>query len=178
MPNCPQCGAALKDGVRFCTGCGRPVLLDTASSAPERAEPLRQSGPSNQAPSVSPSAEPSSPPPPQYTPPRQQTHTAAPPAYSVEGWSSGGPAPGSRYELISTGGFIGILLLMCIPLVGLILMIVWACGGCRKLQKRNLARASLILAVIGLALSLVLGFAFRGVIGRMSAEGSPPRAAG
>lgn len=54
MPNCPQCGAALKDGVRFCTGCGRPVLLDTASSAPERAEPLRQSGPSNQAPSVSP----------------------------------------------------------------------------------------------------------------------------
>lgn len=57
------------------------------------------------------------------------------------------------------------------PLVGLILMIVWACGGCRKLQKRNLARASLILAVIGLALSLVLGFAFRGVIGRMSAEG-------
>lgn len=72
MPSCPQCGAALKDGVRFCTGCGRPVLLDTASSAPERAEPLRQSGPSNQAPSVSPSAEPSSPPPPQYTPPRQQ----------------------------------------------------------------------------------------------------------
>ena len=58
MPNCPQCGAALKDGVRFCTGCGRPVLLDTASSAPERAEPLRQSGPSNQAPSVSPPAEP------------------------------------------------------------------------------------------------------------------------
>ena len=171
MPSCPQCGAALKDGVRFCTGCGRPVLLDTASSAPERAEPLRQSGPSNQAPSVSPSAEPSSPPPPQYTPPRQQTHTAAPPAYSVEGWSSGGPAPGSRYELSSTGGFIGILLLMCIPLVGLILMSVWACGGCRKLQKRNLARASLILAVIGLALSLVLGFAFRGVIGRMSAEG-------
>lgn len=93
MPNCPQCGAALKDGVRFCTGCGRPVLLDTASSAPERAEPLRQSGPSNQAPSVSPSAEPSSPPPPQYTPPRQQTHTAAPPAYSVEGWSGGGPPP-------------------------------------------------------------------------------------
>ena len=48
---------------------------------------------------------------------------------------------------------------------------MWACGGCRKLQKRNLARASLILAVIGLALSLVLGFAFRGVIGRMCAEG-------
>ena len=35
-------------------------------------------------------------------------------------------------------------------------MIVWACGGCRKLQKRRFARAKLIVAVLNLALTIML----------------------
>lgn len=62
------------------------------------------------------------------------------------------------------------MLLMCIPILGQILMIVWACGGCRKLQKRNLARAGLILLVISLILSLILGFAFRGALKGFAGE--------
>lgn len=68
------------------------------------------------------------------------------------------PMAGTKYELISTWGYIGISLLMCIPLIGQILMIVWACGGCRKLQKRNYARAMLIMFAISLVLSLIFGF--------------------
>ena len=68
------------------------------------------------------------------------------------------PPKGSKYEPITTGGFIGIMLLMCIPIVGQILMIVWALGGCRKINKRNLARASLILMLVMMLLTALLGF--------------------
>ena len=69
------------------------------------------------------------------------------------------PGSGSKYELISTGGIIGILLLMAIPVIGQLLMLIWALGGCRKIQKRNLARAALIMTLIALILGAVMGFA-------------------
>ena len=76
------------------------------------------------------------------------------------------PMAGTKYELISTWGYIGISLLMCIPVVGQILMIVWACGGCRKLQKRNYARAMLIMFAISLVLSLIFGFVAKKVVNK------------
>jgi hypothetical protein len=50
---------------------------------------------------------------------------------------------------ISTGGYIGILLLMLIPVLNLLLLIVWACGGCNRQNKRNLSRALLIWMLVG-----------------------------
>ena len=76
------------------------------------------------------------------------------------------PMAGTKYELISTWGYIGISLLMCIPLIGQILMIVWACGGCRKLQKRNYARAMLIMFAISLVLSLIFGFVAKKLVNK------------
>jgi amino acid transporter len=56
------------------------------------------------------------------------------------------------------------LFLMGIPVIGLILSIVWACGVCRKIARRNLARAWLILLIAAIVLSvagiLVLRFCF------------------
>ena len=69
---------------------------------------------------------------------------------------------------MSTGGFIGIFLLMLIPIVNLILLIVWACGGCRKVNQTNLARAMLVLMLIGIVLSMLLalvGGLFLGSLG-------------
>lgn len=89
-----------------------------------------------------------------------------PPVYEYQNTAPAGetvPAKGSKYDPITTGGYIGIGLLMCIPVVGLILMIIWAFGGCKKVNKRNLARASLIMMAIGLVFSLIFSFVLKSV---------------
>lgn len=67
-------------------------------------------------------------------------------------------------EPISTGGYIGIFLLMMLPIINLICIIVWACGGCNKRNKRNLSRAilvwMLISALIGGVIALAGGLLF------------------
>ena len=62
------------------------------------------------------------------------------------------------------------ILLMSIPVIGFILMILWSCGVCRKIARRNLARACLILLILAVVILLVgalLGyFVFRDDITR------------
>ncbi|WP_455667461.1 hypothetical protein [Phocaeicola sp.] len=59
-------------------------------------------------------------------------------------------------EPISTGGYIGILLLLMLPIVNLVCVIIWACGGCRKHNKTNLARALLVWMLIGTVLAVLI----------------------
>jgi hypothetical protein len=47
-------------------------------------------------------------------------------------------------------------LLLAIPALNLLLLIIWACGGCRKRNKRNLARAILLWCLIGGILTLLI----------------------
>ena len=65
-------------------------------------------------------------------------------------------APSSPYSVLSTWGFVGSLLLMSIPLVGFILTIVWASGSVYNVNRRNLARANLLLMGIGVGIYLLL----------------------
>lgn len=77
-------------------------------------------------------------------------------SYSLDNDSS----QGSPYEVLSSWGFVGSMLLMAIPFVGFIITIVWASGGVTNLNRRNLARGYLILmalvAVIYVPLVLIL----------------------
>lgn len=112
---------------------------------------------------------------PAYAPAQASAYTSAPtpahaPAQLPAQGAAKGPKKGSKFEPISTGGYIGIFLLFGVPVVGLIFMIVWACGGCRKIGKRNLSRAVLILTAVALAVGLVTGFAARGYIRERLAE--------
>ncbi len=81
------------------------------------------------------------------------------------------PGPKSKWQIMSGWGTFGAMLLMGIPVIGFILAIIWACGGCRKYAKRNLARAVLLGLVLCLVLTvaagLVLRFAFPDVIVRV-----------
>lgn len=65
-----------------------------------------------------------------------------------------------EYKPLSVGQFLGYTLLMSIPCVGLILVIIFACGGVKNKNVINWARAQLIImgiAVIIYILILVFG---------------------
>ena len=59
---------------------------------------------------------------------------------------------------------------MCIPVVGIILAVIWAFGGCKKINKRNYCRAMLIMMVIALIFSFIVGFAVKALIGKALEE--------
>ena len=64
-----------------------------------------------------------------------------------------------RNEPLSVGGWIGTLILLAIPVVGVIMIFVWAFGNgnvCRK----NYAIAGLILALIGIIIGVVCALVF------------------
>lgn len=168
MSYCINCGTKLTDGVRFCTGCGTPVSSGSQATEPlppqteikieeQQAPPVGVTPVQPQTATVAAPLQPQ--PTPIYTAPVQPQSQ---PAYVAQGLETPPPI-GSRYAPVSTGEFIGIFLLMLIPLVNLILLIIWACGGCRKVNQTNLARAMLIMMLIGVVLTVVLSIAFWGV---------------
>lgn len=81
------------------------------------------------------------------------------------------PPAGSRYEPISTWGFFGIMFLLMIPLVNLLCLLIWAFGGCRKVNKQNFAKAALIWMLIGVILSVLIGIASFIFFSQMGGEG-------
>lgn len=155
---CTGCGAPVDDDKKFCTECGAPVTAAEGGTAQQPAASVTPGTPQAAAAVADPPrvyAQPT---------PLQPAYPTAPPIASPTPGGEAAPGKGSKYEPITAGGYIGIMLLMCIPILGQILTIVWACGGCRKVNKRSLARASLIMMAVALVLSLVIGFFARGLI--------------
>lgn len=82
------------------------------------------------------------------------TEPAAPPVQPQPVYTQAAPQPAATYqeEPISTGSYIGIFLLLMLPIVNLVCLIIWACGGCAKRNKANMARALLVWMLIGTVL--------------------------
>ena len=134
---CMQCGADIRDGVAFCTECGAKApetvqspastVVCTSCGAPMKEGSAfctscgaKQGAAAPVTPPPQPAAAP--PPPPQTPPPAAPVYQTSPqqPVYQQPVQ----PAPqqsleqsvkGTKYEPITTGGFIGIMLLLCIP---------------------------------------------------------------
>jgi len=130
MAYCTKCGAQVADGVKFCTSCGNPMGAAQPQAAPQ---PSQEQAPQPQ-------------------PQSQQPYVQQPP-YA--------PAPSAVYteEPISTGAYIGIFFLLMIPVVNLICLIIWACGGCNKKNKTNLSRALLVWMLIGTLIGGIIALA-------------------
>jgi hypothetical protein len=108
---------------------------------------------------------------PSYTPPVQQqpqaTYAPQYPQYNpapVTNYGEAPPSRGSRYAIMGTGAYLGLLILFCIPIAGWIACIVMAISS-KNVNRRNLARAVLILLVIGAVLSVITYFLLSWVIG-------------
>ena len=151
MIKCANCGAELTPDTNFCTACGARV--DVTPAAPQTpVQPPKQPTPTYKAVTPAPA--------PVQTPVYQ-----AAPSYT----SADAPPPeGSKYEPVSTFGFIGIMLLMCIPIVGQLLTLLWAFGGCKKVQKRNFARASLFFMVLSLIFMIFIGLKIKAFVDKVN----------
>ncbi|MEG1882449.1 MAG: hypothetical protein RR224_01855 [Clostridia bacterium] len=68
------------------------------------------------------------------------------------------PPKDSRYAPIGAWNLFGSFLLMGIPVAGPILTIVWACGGALNQNRRNLARAALLLYALFSILTTIIFF--------------------
>ncbi|MDR2515623.1 MAG: hypothetical protein LBD02_10550 [Christensenellaceae bacterium] len=68
--------------------------------------------------------------------------------------------PSNSYETVSLGEWIVTAILQCIPIVGFIMLLVWAFGSGAKPSKQNYARAMLIFWLVGAVLCILLSFAF------------------
>lgn len=56
---------------------------------------------------------------------------------------------------LGIGSYIAMMLLQAVPVVGIILMFVWGFGSNVNVNKKNFARASLILLGISIVLTLI-----------------------
>lgn len=144
---CENCGNKLLEGAKFCVDCGaktEPVqpAYTTAESAPARPVP----------------------PPPAYAP-QVQTASSYQQAYAPQQPPAYSGQPGS--EPLRVGQYIGMLLLMCVPILSIILLFAWSFGGSVNLNKKNFARAMLILGAIGIILSIIFGAALTSIIGEL-----------
>lgn len=71
-------------------------------------------------------------------------------------------------KVLTIGDWMVTILLLCIPLVNIIMLIVWACSSSTPKSKKNFAIAQLIY----MAIAIVLSFLFMGaLIGFISAAG-------
>ena len=146
MAFCTECGTNIPDGIQFCTNCGKPMKKAEA--------PVKTETPVVETPTVAvPVPSPVAPPP----PPAAQPVASPAPVYAQPVNTGEQPPPaGSPYAVMSIGSYIGSSLLMSIPFIGFLICIIWACGGCKNYNRRNFARATLILSLIAVAIITII----------------------
>ncbi|MDF1494342.1 hypothetical protein [Caproiciproducens sp. CPB-2] len=70
---------------------------------------------------------------------------------------------------LSIGSYLVMMLVGAIPVVGLVMMLVWAFSGSANTNRKNYARAFLIVMLIGVVLSIIFGAAFVSLLSSIGA---------
>ena len=179
MAVCISCGNEIAENAKFCNNCGAPKAVEEKTVEEVKVETAVPTAAETEiVPPAAPALETEFIPKPLFNEVDNRKTAAyggaaapaapAMPAEPAPAEETDKPRKKSKWDIISTKGYVGINLLMAIPGIGLILTIIWACGGCRKYAKRNYARAALIFMAIGvlllIAAALVLRFVFADVI--------------
>lgn len=150
---CPNCNAQLEDTKKFCTECGTKLSLpqetqdeiamqETQKFSIEENEALAEA-----VKAVFDQEEEEQEKPGKKSRKKKKEEQEDLDQQTILDFSdlAGSTLDDSPYEPISVWGYIGIWALLAIPVIGWIFAIVWACGGCRKINKKNLSRGYLIL---------------------------------
>ena len=143
---CTNCGHPLAAGATFCENCGQTVALATANNQTEPyayAQQNMQSNANDQQGQVQQGG-------------YQAPYQTQPPSYNAQ------PAYAATHssEPLGVGGFLITMLVFAIPIVGIVMMFIWAFGSGGNINRRNYARATLIVALIGIVLSILFASVF------------------
>lgn len=143
MKLCSKCGKSMPDDSIYCVNCGVSTTLP--NQAPEPAYQQTAPQPPTQTPPYTPSAsqQPAQTPP--YTP--YNPYIQAPPSYPG--------MPSNQNQTVSVGDWVLTFFVSAIPVVGFIMLLVWAFGNDAKPSKKNYAKAALLLCLIGVVLSVL-----------------------
>ena len=152
MMICPKCSREIPGDQSVCDYCGftfqTPRQNQDGGTVSYAAAPFTGPAFENHAPAAEPAQAHG------YTP--RPTVQTPPPAYQPSYQPNyAAYTERSRNEPLTIAQYIGMFLLNCIPLAGLIVMIVWAASRSTNVNRRHFAAAALILRAI--ALVFVLG---------------------
>ena len=165
---CSNCGNNLPDDSKFCDGCGTKLQQDIAPVYPPKpvsSEASNQNPNVNQPPAFN-QAKPNINTPP--VPPPVPPPNAPPVASSNAPQNTGGGYQPTSFvstntrnsvdtpDVLSVGNFLLMMFLSLIPVVGFILLIVWAFSNDSNKNKKNWAIATLLFWLIGAVVSTLL----------------------
>ena len=141
---CENCGANIPDDSKFCTECGTN-FTDAVPAAPVR-RPVQAA------------AHAAPPPQPTYiSQPQKSVQPAyAPPPQPYYNQTAGYGSMQANREPLGVGSYIGMFFLSAIPMVGFIMLLVWAFGSSVNLNKKNYARAILLMSLIVVGIWIVI----------------------
>ena len=138
---CEKCGKEIPENSKFCSSCGTKVVHAESVEPVVEPEPVAE---------VEQIAEP--------TPSSKAEQTPPPPIQPVSPvYSTGYNSKGNLVKPLSIGAYIGMFILLCIPIVNLIMLLVWSFSDTVNINKKHFAIAQLIMILIGILLSI--GFA-------------------
>lgn len=175
---CPQCGAPLPENCLFCPSCGASCA-QPSQPEPQPAEPVLPAGEPVQADapaevSAEDTALPAGDPAPEIAQPDDGGQTPPPPGpgprYAAQPpRRTPRPAPAAAPDKneMTTGRYLLCLILFAIPVVGLVMMFIWAFGHDGNVQRRRLARAALLFTALVLVL-VILAAVVLAAIGALS----------
>jgi hypothetical protein len=137
---CEHCGNNLPDGAKFCGACGAKMEAQPAPPAPAHYPPPAYAQPYP------------------VQPPQPQAYAPPPPP----AWQAVTP--------LSVGEYLVTFFLMGIPLLNIILLLVWSFGSSTNANKRNLARAMLIMGVVMSIFWIIAGASMGGIFSEILSE--------
>lgn len=172
---CENCGKKLPDDAKVCENCGYKTASAAVPEKPQQPQqPAQAQQPQQQPQPQQPQPQPQpQQPQPQYRTNNTQQIPVVPPQTNYQNQQQANYNPGQQpynqqYSPYSpnlalpmtVGDFILTFFLLAIPIVNIILVFVWAFGESVNQNKKNMAKAVLILMVIGVVISIAMGILF------------------
>jgi len=140
---CEKCGSEIPENSKFCASCGTKVEPAEASDQMSDSAPQPAAAPVP-APAPAPKVEQTPPP---VSKPAPVQHVTANANFNNKG---------NLVKPLGVWSYIGIFILMAIPIVNLIMLLVWSFSDTVNINKKHYAVAVLIMILISILISVTL----------------------